>query len=94
MPEKRDPYGENVDVLEAGCAWCDHCGGDGGWEHCIGFNHYRQEPDYEWDECSMCEGTGQVLTEARALELDRQKLEAMGADPGPSWREIDEETPF
>ena len=89
MPPKRDPWGENSDRLEDGYAWCDECGGDGGCEYCKGFNHYRQEPDFEYVECSTCEGAGQVMTMERALEDDRKKLEAQGADAGPIWDDWD-----
>lgn len=93
-PPKHDPYGENPGLFE-GYAWCDECQGDGGGEYCKGFSHERQEPDYEWVECSVCDGTGQVMTFERALEEDRKKLEAQGADAGIVWTgEWDEEIPF
>ena len=57
--EKRQWAGNRSVMLDEGevvarrvhCPWCK---GDGGT---------RWEPDYEWDECPFCNGTGRVLVE-------------------------------
>lgn len=91
MPPKRDPYGENPDVLHDGCAWCDECGGDGGGEYCKGFSPSLDGPDYEYVECSACEGTGQVRLDGEPHEEPeptRQQIEGMFTC------DLDEEIPF
>jgi len=75
-PPKRDPYGENPGLYD-GYAWCDECQGDGGGEYCKGFSPSIDGPDYEWIECSMCDGTGQLMTMEKALEEDAKKLEQL-----------------
>lgn len=90
-PAKRDPYGENSDRLEDGCAWCDECGGDGGGEYCKGFSPSLDGPDYEYVECRACEGTGQVRLDGKPhedREPTRREIEAAFTC------DLDEEIPF
>lgn len=91
-PAKRDPYGENSDKLEDGCAWCDDCGGDGGGEYCKGFSPSLDGPDYEYVECSTCEGTGQVRLDGKPHEEPETPWWRNG---GPTFpQDLDEEVPF
>lgn len=64
---------------------CDACGGDGGGEYCTG--HYGGEPQYRWEDCSACGGTGQVDVFAARLSAPPPIPESFIAD-------LDDEIPF
>lgn len=99
-PPKRWPFGDPDEppfTLHEGYVVCADCGGDGGGDYPARWNYSADEPEYDWAECSTCEGTGQVLTMEGALEKDRKKIEALGGDAGPREAfifDLDEEIPF
>ena len=91
-PAKRIPFlleGDELVILE-GYTLCEECGGDGGGDYPARWSFARDEPDYDWAECSVCSGAGQVMTIEMALHLKRKKLEAISA---PLW-DLDEDIPF
>lgn len=51
---------------------CPDCDGERGYEHPVGPGRERGlgiEPDWEWEDCPRCHGTGQVLDPA-AIEAE------------------------
>lgn len=76
-------------------SYCDACQGTG--EVVTDWDRYLEaRPGDIGDEavapCPECDGTGQLMTMEEALEEDRKKLEAQGADAGVTWNDL--EIPF